>query len=133
MATEYIFVYGSLRRDFSSPVREVLDDYAQFISEATYQGKLYKIDWYPGVVPSEDEDDIVYGEVYKIIEREEVLTKLDRYEGCSPMDPKPHAFIRKQVQVKSNGNEITAWIYHYDLSIDEKVQISSGDYLKYVK
>lgn len=133
MATEYIFVYGSLRRGFASPAREVLDDYAEFISDAIYQGKLYKIDWYPGVVPSDDEDDIVHGEVYKIINREEVLRKLDRYEGCSTMDQKPHAFVRKKVEVKSSGNEITAWIYLYDLSIDDMVLISSGDYLKYVK
>lgn len=131
MTSEYIFVYGSLRRDFSSPAREVLDDYAEFISEATYQGSLYKIDWFPGVVPSDDKDDIVHGEVYKIIDREEVLSKLDQYEGCSLSDPKPHAFVRKEVQVKSNGDDITAWIYLFDLPVDDMVQIRSGDYLKY--
>lgn len=131
MASEYIFVYGSLRRDFSSPAGEVLDDYAEFINDATYQGKLYKIDWFPGVVPSDDEDDIVHGEVYKINDKEEVLSKLDRYEGCSPSDPKPRAFVRKEVQVKSNGDDIIAWIYLFDLPVDDKVRIRSGDYLKY--
>lgn len=131
MSVEYIFVYGSLRKGFSSPAREVLDDYTEFIGKATFQGKLYKIEWYPGVVPSDNKDDVVLGEVYKINERKEVLSKLDRYEGCLPSDPKPHAFVRKQVPVNLNGDEITAWIYLFDLPINDKNQIRSGDYLKY--
>lgn len=131
MPTEYIFVYGLLRKGFSSPAREVLDDYTEFIGEATFQGKLYKIEWYPGVVPSENEENVVHGEVYKIIEREEVLSRLDHYEGCSPSDPKPHTFVRKQMQVNLKDEEITAWIYLFDLPVDDMVQIRSGDYLKY--
>lgn len=131
MEPEFIFVYGSLRKGFSSPAREVLDNHTEFINKARFQGKLFKIDWYPGVVPSEDEDDIVYGEVYKIINREEVLSKLDHYEGCSPSDPKPHAFVRKEMPVVLNNKEITAWIYLFDLPVDDMIQIRSGDYLKY--
>lgn len=131
MVTEYIFVYGSLRKGFSSPAREVLDDYAEFAGRATFQGKLYKIDWYPGVVPSRNRDDVVHGEVYLINDRDEVLSKLDRYEGCSPSDPKPHAFVRKQMPVNLKGKEMTAWVYLFNLPVDDKNQIRSGDYLKY--
>lgn len=131
MEPEFIFVYGSLRKGFSSPAREVLDDYAELVGRATFQGKLYKIEWYPGVVPSENEDDIVYGEVYKIINKEEVLSKLDHYEGCSPSDSKPHAFVRKEMPVVVNSEEIIAWIYLFDLPVDDMIQIRSGDYLKY--
>ncbi len=130
MATEYIFVYGSLRKDIPSPARAVLDDHAEYIGEALFRGKLYEIDWYPGVIPSDNENDVVHGEVYKMVDRFEVLSKLDRYEGCSPMDPKPHAFIRKQVPVILERDEITAWIYLYDLPVDGLTQIPSGDYLK---
>lgn len=131
MSSEYIFVYGSLRRGFSSPAREVLDDYAEFSGRATFQGKLYKIEWYPGVIPSEDEADRVIGELYKITNREKVLPKLDHYEGCSADDPKPHAFVRREVTVTSNSEKIKAWIYLFDLPVDHMVQIRSGDYLKY--
>ena len=130
MSAEYLFVYGSLRRDFSSPASRVLDDHAEYIGEAIFQGKLYKIDWYPGVVPSVDLDDKVLGEVYKINNREEVHPNLDRYEGCSPADPKPHAFARKESRVRlKSGDEITAWIYLYEWTVDDKERIPSGDYL----
>lgn len=132
MSSEYIFVYGSLRKGFSSPVRSVLDDHAEFIGEAIFQGKLYQIDWYPGVVSSGESNDIVYGEVYKIIEEKVVLSTLDRYEGCTPLDPKPHAFVRKKmpIQLKKDGERM-AWIYLYNLPVDDKVYIPSGDYQQY--
>jgi gamma-glutamylcyclotransferase (GGCT)/AIG2-like uncharacterized protein YtfP len=133
MATQYIFVYGSLRKRFSSPARVVLDHHAEYVGEAAFRGKLYEIDWYPGVIPSKDQNDLVHGEVYKMTNPEEVLSKLDQYEGCLPMDPKPHAFVRKQAQVSLEGGEVTAWIYLYDLSVEDLVQIPSGDYLKFKK
>lgn len=133
MEPDYIFVYGSLRRDFSSPARGVLDHHAEYVGEATFRGKMFEIDWYPGVVPSKNENDVVHGEVYKMIDSEKVLSKLDRYEGCSPQDPKPHAFVRKQKQVTLNEEKITVWLYLYDLSVDGLVQITSGDYLSFKK
>lgn len=130
MSSEYLFVYGSLRRDYSSPARQVLDDHAEFVSEAIFQGKLYKIEWYPGVVPSDEPVDNVIGEVYKITDKDEVFSKLDQYEGCSPADPQPHAFVRKEMRVRlKKGPEINAWIYLYEWSVDDKKQIPSGDYL----
>jgi gamma-glutamylcyclotransferase (GGCT)/AIG2-like uncharacterized protein YtfP len=128
---DLIFVYGSLRKNISSPASEVLDEHAEYVGEATFQGKLYKIDWYPGVVPSDDPDDIVFGEVYKITDKDHVLSALDRYEGCSPEDPKPHAFVRKQRLVTlNNRGTIDAWIYLYTRSVSGKDRIDSGDYLK---
>ncbi len=131
MSCDYLFVYGSLRKDHSSPASEVLDNYAEFVGEATFQGKLFKIDWYPGVIASDDPNDIVFGEVYKISDKNKVLPKLDRYEGCSPTDPKPHAFVRKQRLVTlDNGGTIDAWIYLYMRPVSGKDRIDSGDYLE---
>lgn len=92
---------------------------------------MYKIEWYPGVVPSTDEEDLVMGEVYKMKDREKVLSKLDRYEGCAPSDPKPHAFTRKQMPVRVEEEIINACIYLFELPVDDRVQIRSGDFLKY--
>ena len=133
MNADYIFVYGSLRSEFKSPSRTVLDDHAEFLGEATFQGKLYMIDWYPGVVESNDPDDIVQGEAYKIIDNDPVLSKLDQYEGCSSNDPKPHEFERKEKTVKlKDGKEIAAWIYIYVFPVAGKEQIPSGDFVSYM-
>ncbi|MDR9410295.1 MAG: gamma-glutamylcyclotransferase family protein [Balneolaceae bacterium] len=131
---DLIFVYGSLRKDFSSPASEVLENHAEYVGEAIFRGKLYKIDWYPGVVPSDDPGDCVIGEVYKIIDRAEVFSKLDRYEGCSRSDPKPHAFVRmKKSVILSNSTSVEAWIYLYTQQVTDKEEIASGDYLEFMK
>lgn len=130
MSPNHIFVYGSLRRELKSSARTVLDDHAEFVGEATFQGKLYMIEWYPGVVESSHPGDIVYGEVYKIKNEAIVLAKLDQYEGCSPNDPKPHEFERKEKNVRlKNGKEIAAWIYIYVFPVSGKEQIHSGDFV----
>lgn len=132
MSTEYIFVYGSLRRHFASPARRVLDDHAEFVGEATFRGKLYMIDWYPGVVESDSPEDGVAGEVYRIIHESSVLSKLDHYEGYSADDPTPHEFERKEKPVQlTNGDEIVAWIYVYVFPTSGKEQIHSGDYVTF--
>lgn len=132
MATDYIFVYGSLRSEFRSSSHSVLKEHADFIGKATFRGKLYMIDWYPGVVESDDSDDSVIGEVYKIRNKAEVLSTLDHYEGCSPGDPKPHHFARKEKTVQLlSGEEISAWIYIYVMDTSGKEQIASGDFFTF--
>lgn len=134
MSADYIFVYGSLRSEFSSPARSVLKKHAEFVGEATFQGKLYKIVWYPGVIESDDPDEIVVGEVYRLKNKELVLTKLDRYEGCSPADPQPHQFTRKEKKViLQTGEDFLAWVYLFVSDISGKKQIHSGNYASFQK
>ena len=131
MVSDYIFVYGSLRSEFDSPVKSVLQDHAKLIGKATFQGKLYMIEWYPGVIESDDSSDRVIGEIYKIKNQEVLLSQLDQYEGCSPNDPEPHAFIRRVKSVLlESGGEIRAWIYLYNESVKNKQCITSGNYSK---
>lgn len=132
MSTNHIFVYGSLRREFRSPARKVLENHAEYVGEATFQGRLYMIDWYPGVVESDDPEDIVHGELYKFNNEGIVLTKLDQYEGCSPGDPKPHEFDRKKKFVHlKNEEKILAWVYIYVMQVSGKKEIHSGDFVSY--
>ncbi len=132
MATDHIFIYGSLRREFSSPVRSVLEHHAEFIGVGTVPGKLYNIDWYPGALESEDPDECVTGAVYRVRNRNIVFSKLDQYEGCSAEQPRPHEFIRKKlpINLQSTG-KLRAWIYLYNRSVSGKERIPSGDYAAY--
>lgn len=134
MSTNHIFVYGSLRSEFDSPAQYVLRKHAEFIGKATFQGKLYMIDWYPGVVESDDPNGIVHGELYKFKDEGIVLSKLDRYEGCSPDNSAPHEFERKEKTVQLlNGEQIQAWIYIFVLPVSGKEKIASGDYIIFQK
>jgi gamma-glutamylcyclotransferase (GGCT)/AIG2-like uncharacterized protein YtfP len=90
------------------------------------------IDWYPGVVESENPNDIVHGEVYEVENEEPLLMELDRYEGCSIDDSEPHEFIRMEKSVKlQNSRLLTAWIYIYQRPVSNKERISSGDFASF--
>ncbi|TAK63679.1 gamma-glutamylcyclotransferase family protein [Methylobacter sp.] len=114
---EYIFVYGTLRRDTNSEMHHLLAKYAEFVDEATYRGKLYKIDYYPGAVPSDDLNDAVQGEVYQLHQADVALPLLDQYEECGPEFPEPNEYNRqKQSVLLRDGRTVTAWVYVYNHS-----------------
>jgi len=47
-------------------MHRLLTRHGDLIGDATYQERLYRIGYYPGVVPTDDPADIVRGEVYRL-------------------------------------------------------------------
>lgn len=128
---DYIFVYGTLRRDANSEMHQLLAKHTEFVNDATYQGKLYKIDYYPGAVSSDDPNDAVQGEVYLLHQADVVLPLLDRYEEFGPEFPEPNEFIRKQQAVLlKNGCSVMAWVYVYNHSTEDLELIKSANYIQ---
>lgn len=112
---DYIFVYGTLRRETNSEMHQLLAKYAEFVDDAIYRGKLYKIDYYPGVVPSDNPKDAVQGEVYLLHQADVALALLDRYEEFGPEFPEPNEYVRrKQTVLLESGHKVTAWAYVYN-------------------
>jgi gamma-glutamylcyclotransferase (GGCT)/AIG2-like uncharacterized protein YtfP len=131
MSHAYLFVYGTLRRDSNSEMYHLLARYGQFVGDASCQGKLYMVDYYPGLVPSDNPRDVVHGEVYKLSCPDIVLSRLDDYEECSSKFTKPAEYVRRRVNVKTKSDEvITAWVYIYDRPTDGLQLIESGDFLR---
>ncbi len=134
MSEQFLFVYGTLRRDTNGQMYHLLARYADFVGEATFQGKLYKVDYYPGIVPSEDPDDLVMGEVYLLNNPDYVLSRLDQYEECGRMFPEPTEYVRRAERVRlHDGRTITAWVYVYNRPINKLDLIESGDFLQIMK
>jgi len=126
--SSYIFVYGTLMRSFSHPMHNALIKFAEFVSEAKVNGLLYEIDSYPGLILTK-EDIFVYGELYKINDKERLFALLDHYEECSSEFPEPHEYKRVIAKVfLNNGNMINAWLYLYNHPIDLAKFIESGNY-----
>jgi gamma-glutamylcyclotransferase (GGCT)/AIG2-like uncharacterized protein YtfP len=126
---ELLFVYGTLRRDMKGKMHHLLAKYADFVDKATYQGRLYKVGYYPGVVPSHDPNNAVYGEVYQLHHVDAVLPLLDRYEECGPSFPEPTEYIRVKQDVSlRNGNAVSSWVYLYNLPTETLEPIESGDF-----
>ena len=132
MQIPYLFVYGTLRSDSpkKSPVKKALNLIAERWCKASVKGKLYEIDWYPGLVLSDNPHDAVTGEIFRITDDESLFTRLDEYEGCFEGFPEPHEYRREKVSVVTeDGETVAAWAYLYNWDVYEESRIHSGDYL----
>lgn len=105
----YLFVYGSL---LSQNSHNYLLNNCNFIGKAVLDGYgLYKVSWYPAIVPKENSK--VIGEVYEVDEN--TLHKLDEFEDEGKL------YKRREVELIVDGREkIRAYAYIYLLDIDEK-------------
>ena len=129
MKPEHLFVYGTLRSDARSEMYHLLARFADFIGDATFQGQLYLVDDYPGVVPSTCSEDKVNGEVYRLLDPASVLPKLDAYEECGPGFPQPAEYVRRKERVfLKSSDEIEAWMYIYNRSTNGLRRIETGDF-----
>ena len=130
LRTEYLFVYGALRRDAGHPMHRLLARHAVPLGKATWQGSLYRIGWYPGAIASESRDDLVHGEMYRLLRPRLVLPPLDRFENCHPDTPSPTEFERRRHTVRlPNGSTLSAWIYVYNRPVAKRMRIAGGDFL----
>jgi gamma-glutamylcyclotransferase (GGCT)/AIG2-like uncharacterized protein YtfP len=130
MRCPFLFVYGTLRRNTRIKMAGLLDKRAAFISYASFQGKLYNIGNYPGVVPSDKLTDRVQGELYRLRNPVLLLARLDKYEECGPDFPEPTEYIRKIQCVRLQGGKaIPAWVYLYNWPMDTLELMPSGNLL----
>jgi gamma-glutamylcyclotransferase (GGCT)/AIG2-like uncharacterized protein YtfP len=130
MVPEFIFVYGTLRKQKASDMYPVLARHCEYFSEGVIPGKLFEVCGYPGAIESGDTHDKVFGELYKILDQKPVLERLDEYEECSHRFPVPHEYSRKRISVELiGGASVVAWVYLYNHDVSTLQQIISGDYL----
>ncbi|MDP0491501.1 MAG: gamma-glutamylcyclotransferase family protein [Verrucomicrobiota bacterium JB023] len=118
-----IFVYGALRPGASNAWR-MADGKA--IGSGSVEGVMVKVDWYPGVVLGGGAR--VVGEVYEV--DDELLARLDEFEGVGLADERNGEYQRVRVQVAmDNGDELETWIYEWQLGTDRYEVVMSGDWL----
>ncbi|MDQ3110712.1 MAG: gamma-glutamylcyclotransferase [Bacteroidota bacterium] len=135
---EYIFVYGSLRRDAKHDVLSKVKTHLQYVGSGNFSGMLFDLGEYPGAIESHDDDSTqVKGEVYVVEDhRNDVFRTLDKYEGFNRESISKSLFVRKRTAIRlKNGKTILGWIYLYNKPkrIQRAKQISSGDYIRFKK
>jgi gamma-glutamylcyclotransferase (GGCT)/AIG2-like uncharacterized protein YtfP len=130
---EYLFVYGTLLSDYGDNESHAwVDKHAAYLGKAKMDGKMYMVDYYPGIVPcGKGEKYCVKGELYKLKEPEELFGFLDRYEEYNPIDPAHSEYVRKQakVELKSDGKVYDAWVYYFNQPVDDLEFMPKGDFL----
>lgn len=122
---QLVFVYGTLRRGGSNHFRMAG---AEFIAPGTITGRMYRIDWYPGLVldPAGDE---IHGEAYSV--DSELLSALDIFEGLSAGEIEGSEYRRVETTVmRQDSQTLTAWVWEWLGMVEEGQRISDGDWLK---
>jgi len=128
---DLLFVYGTLMRGYDHPMSRLLSSNAAFEGEAHCRGRLHLIRHYPGLVLSEEEADIVHGELYRLREPEPLLREFDMYEACGEGFKEPTEYVRRVLPVtRADGNPTEAWTYLYNWPVTKLPRIASGRFGK---
>jgi gamma-glutamylcyclotransferase (GGCT)/AIG2-like uncharacterized protein YtfP len=123
-ASEMVFVYGTLRKGGSNHFRMAG---AEFVTAGTICGRMYRMDWYPGIVLDAVGDEI-QGEVYAV--DLELLAALDVFEGLSAGEIEGSEYRRTQTTVVARDSQILqAWVWEWLGMVDEERRVSGGDWL----
>jgi gamma-glutamylcyclotransferase (GGCT)/AIG2-like uncharacterized protein YtfP len=133
-ATHNLFVYGSLRSGFRSPVYEYISRFFSFAGDAKVKGKIFDMGSYPAGVPATD-DSYIIGELYHIKNPNEfswAIGQLDDYEGVNVEADEVQLYRREITPVVINGETVIAWIYWYNGDVSGKQEIVSGDMMEYL-
>ncbi len=134
--TNYLFVYGSLRRGLRSPAYEYIGPFFDYIGIAKVKGILYDMGDYPVALPAPDSNNYLVGELYRLKNDEQydwAFAQLDDYEGVLTEPGETAAYYRKIVPVYYNDEVIAAYIYWYNGQVTGKPVVSSGDVLVYIQ
>ena len=122
MSREHLWVYGTLRHPCRNPYADLLRRSSSYLGPARVQARLYRIDWYPGVLLGGAANDWVVGDLFEI-NQQDVMLELDRYEGSAE-------YRRVATEaVLENGERVRCWVYEYILAVKDDQRISSGDWL----
>jgi gamma-glutamylcyclotransferase (GGCT)/AIG2-like uncharacterized protein YtfP len=129
-SSSYLFVYGTLMKKLGHPMPRLLATHARYLCDGSYQGRLFRISWYPGVVPSDDPTDQVHGEIYRILDEHLLFEKLDEYEVSSLANPSHGEYIRTQASIlDSNSVCVECQIYLYNRKVNDAQWIKSGAFV----
>ena len=124
MTTEYLFVYGTLRKDFEQNLMHTFGDAATFVDFGEIEGVLYDLGTYPGAAKGSAKS-FIRGEIFAV-NSDVVFPVLDEYEG--------EEYIHDKVAVKTDSvREIKAFVYWFDGNVSEAQRIQEDDYLLYLK
>lgn len=127
--TDYLFVYGTLRRNCSSGAHQRYLADAEFVGMASLEGSLYRVSYYPALVLNKTGNRVI-GEVYKLRTSAQLAT-LDAYEECTYPALPAQEYQRQSILLTTDcGQQLTAWVYAYQHPVANLALITSGDFLK---
>lgn len=108
---------------------EFVKQHSEFYSKGYFYGALYNIGTYPAAILGSEPTRKVYGEIVVVADIDSFFSVIDDYEEVGETFLQPNEYIRKKIPVYLNsGEQIEAWVYLYNHSLDSAEQIPSGNY-----
>lgn len=126
--SELLFVYGTLRRGSGHPQGVWLAEQAQWLGRARVGGRLYRISYYPGLVP--DVGASVWGDAYRLPEAglAALWERLDAFEEIRGQADDEYYRGRGVVRLES-GEVVEAWIYWFQGDTAGLDPVPGGDWM----
>ncbi|MGG7662278.1 gamma-glutamylcyclotransferase family protein [Dyadobacter sp. BHUBP1] len=127
-----LFTYGTLMQGFENPYAQKLRLSSNYIGKGYFNGKLFRVEWYPGALYEPDAPTRVHGEIYQL-HFPEILKELDEYEDILE-DEAASLYVRKVVPVRC-GQEVVrdcqevvidCWVYLYNQPVSDLPLIEDG-------
>ncbi|GGW66855.1 gamma-glutamylcyclotransferase family protein [Alishewanella tabrizica] len=129
MFTEYLFVYGTLRRAAQHPIHQRMLRYVEFFADGHVAGQLYSVGAYPALVIKSPTYE-VKGELYKVLDAAKLWPLLDQYEGVGQGFVEPHEYRKAQISaIAIDGQHYVATTYLYNRDISGLRLLPHGDFL----
>lgn len=123
--TRLVYVYGTLRRGGRNDINR-LQPAPEYVGMGEVQGRLYHLDWYPGLRLGGQEAVTVVGEVYRIApELEDVL---DGIEQIVPGEESE--YFKREVDVLVEGCARNCLLYEINPArVIGRQAIGHGDWI----
>jgi len=116
---QYLFAYGTLQSGLAPAEIALVMARLRLAGEGFLFGRLYDLGNYPGAVIDPASAWLVYGTVYELPEDDEILQRLDAYEGSE--------YVRiVQLVTLAAGGVLRCWVYDYRGRPSEERSIESG-------
>ena len=130
--TDLVFFYGTLMSGFDRRGRARVDEKLTPQGRGSIRAALFDLGLYPAATPASEGD--VWGEVYRMLEVDAVLSVLDELEGFRPGEPDSSLYRRVKTAVTlDRGQVATAWVYFYNAPLGQAQRIESGDYREHLR
>ena len=121
----HVFVYGTLRRGGRNDINR-LKPAPRYVGMGEVKGRLYHIDWYPGLTLGGEEAVMVVGEVYEIgAELEAVL------DGIEQIVPGPDSeYFKRELVIEVDGRPLQCLVYEINPDrVRGRQLIGHGDWI----
>ena len=126
-------MYGTLLSKFpENPFKSRLEKNTQFIGEAFTYGKLFLVDYYPGLIHNNPhENHKVYGEIVSFDGSLDFLASIDEYEDFNPNDIFNSLYIRKLKScfLLENNKSFNCHTYIYNKNVDNLKILTNGRFI----